>query len=446
MRMIGLSKKQTEAWWHLEDPKVLEVFAGGGAGGGKSWLGCVWQIWRRTAFRGTRGFIGRENFTALRDSTMNTYFGALEQWGLKAEEAWKYNAQEHTFRFRGEGDQWGSEQHFRHMSYMPSDPNYDRFGSTEYTDGFVDEAPEVQPRACQVLLSRMRYKHTAECTPALLYTGNPSNSWIKEAFVMDSKGNFINLPRHRKRVLFTVEDNPDETIRIGYRKTLAHLDPYDRARLLEGDWTAVEKAERPFAFSFEAQRHVGLAERRPKDLHYFSIDFNVEPFSAIASHIWIDKEGPHFHTFAEAKLKEASIKAMAEWIEQQCPYRHLIRITGDRGGMSRAIGTAGPIRLFTELRKVLRISEAQLTVPPNPTHLKSREDTNYVLAVHPDCTIDATCSRLISDMNTVEVDGAGSIIKSNRKLMEQQADQMDCFRYMCNSYIRNWIDQHKRRS
>ena len=445
--MISLSSKQTEAYWHLEDPKVLEVFAGGGAGGGKSWLGCVWQIWRRTAFKGTRGFIGRENFTALRDSTMNTYFGALEQWGLKAEEAWKYNAQEHTFRFKGDGDQWGSEQHFRHMSYMPSDPNYDRFGSTEYTDGFVDEAPEVQPRACQVLLSRMRYMHTDKCTPAILYTGNPSDSWIKAAFVMDAKGNMINLPAHRKRVLFTVSDNPDKAIREGYAKTLEHLDPYDRARLLYGDWTALSKAERPFAFSFEAQRHVGRAERRPNDLHYFSIDFNVEPFSAIGAHIWADKEGHHFHTFAEAKLKEASIKAMVEWIEQQCQYRHLIRITGDRGGMSRAIGTAGPIRLFEELRKALKISQAQLTVPPNPLHLKSREDCNYVLAVHPDTVIDATCHRLISDMNTVEVDGEGSIIKSNRKLKEQQADQLDCWRYLTNSYIRpQWIDQHKRRA
>lgn len=446
MPMIALSDKQTEAYWHLEDPDVLEVFAGGGAGGGKSWLGCVWQIWRRTKFPGTRGFIGRESFTALRDSTMNSYFAALEKWGLKADEAWKYNAQEHIIRFRGEGDRWDTEQHFRHMAYQPSDPNYDRFGSTEYTDGFVDEAPEVQPRACQVLLSRLRYMHTDECTPALLYTGNPSDSWIKAQFVMDAKGNFINLPKHRRRVLFTVADNPDKAIRDGYAKTLEHLDAYDRARLLHGDWTAVARAERPFAFAFEPKRHVGRAERRPNDIHHISIDFNVEPFSAIASHIWQDRDGHHFHTFAEAKLKEASVKAMAEWIETQCQQRHLIRITGDRGGMSRSIGTMGPIRLFEELRKSLRISQAQLTVPPNPLHLKSREDTNYALTVHPDLIVDASCSRLISDLQTVEVDGDGKIMKANRNLASQQADQLDCFRYMTNTYLRNWIDQHKRRS
>ena len=438
--MIDLSPKQTEAWWHLEDPSCLEVFAGGGAGGGKSWLGCVWQIYRRVQFPGTRGFIGRENFTALRDSTMNTYFSTLDRVGLKAGEAWTYNAQEHTLRFTN-----GSEQHFRHMSYMPSDPNYDRFGSTEYTDGFVDEAPEVQARACQVLLSRLRYRHTDKCTPALLYTGNPSDSWVKAAFVMDSDGNMIDPPKHRRRVLFTVSDNPDVSIREGYAKTLAHLDPYDRARLLHGDWSAQPNVEKPFAFAFDRLRHVGAVVRRPNDHHFFSLDFNVEPFTAIVSHIWDDAQGHHFHTFAEVALKEASIRGMAAWIREQCPHDHLMRITGDRGGNSRAIGANGSIRLFDELRKELRISDRQFTVPPNPPHLKSREDTNYVLSAHPDVKIAPACTGLIADLQTVEVDRDGGIVKSDRSKQAQQADRLDNYRYTINTYMRRWVDQNRRR-
>ena len=139
--MVSLSPKQTDAWWHLEDPRIKEVFFGGGAGAGKSWLGCVWQIHRRTTFPGTRGFIGRQTLRALEDSTMKTYFDTLERMGLKSGEAWTYNAQSHNLTFNN-----GSEQHFRHMSYMPSDPDYNRFGSTEYTDAFVDEAPEGSTR------------------------------------------------------------------------------------------------------------------------------------------------------------------------------------------------------------------------------------------------------------------------------------------------------------
>jgi hypothetical protein len=128
------------------------------------------------------------------------------------------------------------------------------------------------------------------------------------------------------------------------------------------------------------------------------------------------------------------------------PTAHLIRITGDRGGLNRTIGTMGPIRLFTELRKRLKISEAQLTVPSNPTHMKSREDYNYVLAAHPDYRIDPSCKRLVADHLTVEVDGFGKIIKADRKQAAQQADELDCARYMTNSYLRGWLDQHKRRS
>jgi hypothetical protein len=201
----------------------------------------------------------------------------------------------------------------------------------------------------------------------------------------------------------------------------------------------------PFAFAFDRERHVKQATRRPQDYHYFSIDFNVEPFTAICSHIWEDREGAHFHTFTEVALREPSVKAMAAWIESTCPHLHLVRITGDRGGMSRSIGMSGAIRLFDELRKELRISPNAFNVPPNPLHIKSREDSNYVLANHPDCRIDPTCTNLITDMQVVEVDADGSIIKSDRSKAAQKADFIDDWRYLTNSYLGPWIQQHRRR-
>jgi hypothetical protein len=437
--MVSLSPKQTDAWWALESPSVMEVFFGGGAGSGKSWMGCVWQIMRRTKHPCTRGFIGRETLRALEDSTMKTYFDTLERMGLKAGEAWTYNAQSHNLVFKN-----GSEQHFRHMSYMPSDPDYNRFGSTEYTDAFVDEAPEVAARACQVLLSRLRYRHTADCTPALLYTGNPGESWVKDQFVMDGNGNFIGLPKHRRRILGTVADNPDAAMREQYTRTLEYLDPYDRARLLYGDWTARPKVDNPFAFAFERTRHVGKAQRFKDREVYFGIDFNVEPFTATASHIWTDQHGPHFHTFAEVALKNASIKGMAEWITSHCSMQSLVRITGDRNGTSRAIGANGPVRLFEELRKEMKLSPQHFKLPPNPPHLQSREDYNFVLSAHPDRVIDTTCTRLIGDLQSVEWDGK-NILKADRSKASQQADALDCDRYVVNTFMRPWLEQNRRR-
>ena len=172
-------------------------------------------------------------------------------------------------------------------------------------------------------MSRLRYRHAEHgITPELLLTGNPGQHWIKDDYVMDGQGNFIDLPAHMRRVLFTVEDNPDDAIREQYKRTLGYLDEYDRARLLYGDWTSKPKAERPFAFAFE-DRHIGKAQRRPNDLHYFSIDFNVEPFCSIASHIWQDAKSHHDHTFTEVALKQSSITDMAGWILQQLSLIHI---------------------------------------------------------------------------------------------------------------------------
>lgn len=437
MPNFELSDKQNEVWKLLDHPDVVQVFAGGGAGGGKSWLGCLRQIHRRTTYGGTRGFIGRETSTALRDSTMKTYFWLLDAMGYTSEH-YAFNGQHGVLTFTN-----GSEQHFRWMAYQPSDTNYDRFGSTEYTDGFVDEAPEVPERACEILSSRMRYKHAEyDLHPELLLTGNPGNSWVKRKFVMDARGDLLDLPPHLARVLFTVRDNPDKDFAARYERTLSLMSPYDRARLLDGDWSASPLVENPFAFAFDKSRHVGATAHRENDLHYFSLDFNVEPFSAIVGHIWQDADGHHVTITDEAAI-EASVEAMARWMMERCPHLHLMRITGDRGGMSRGIGTHGPVRIFEEIRKVLRISSAQMTIPANPTHLQSREDTNFVLANHPHLAISSRCVQLVGDLEAVAVDGAGRIIKSDRSRPDQRADHLDAFRYFVNTYLRRWIKENR---
>lgn len=245
---------------------------------------------------------------------------------------------------------------------------------------------------------------------------------------------------------YTSYDNPllrEDDIKA-LEADMASMDPQQIRQEIYGEF--IERAAgNPFAFAFDREKHVRSATRRPHDLHYFGIDFNVEPFTAIASHIWQDGQGYHFHTFAEVALKEASVRAMAAWIESTCPHLHLVRITGDRGGMSRAIGSSGAIRLFDELRKELRISPNAFTVPPNPPHIKSREDSNYVLANHPDVAVDPVCSNLIGDLQLVEVDEEGKILKSDRSKATQRADFLDDWRYTVNSYLGPWIQQHRRR-
>lgn len=425
---IKLSPKQAQAWRLLDRPEIAEVFAGGGAGGGKSYLGCLRQIYRRTTYANTRGFIGRESYTALRDSTMKTYFGILAQMGYQSEVHYRYNAQEHTVFFKN-----GSEQHFRHMAYAPSDPDFNRFGSTEYTDAFVDEAPEIDPRAAQVLLSRLRYNHGKHgITGEILYTGNPGESWIKYAFVMDKDGTFIDLPPHRGRVLFTIKDNPDEQLRETYTRTLDLLDDYDRARLLYGDWSANPNIERPFAFAYDAKLHSVPCQFNPREPLFISLDFNLDPFAIIFANV----SGRRISVFGEESITGGTITEGCQRILARFGMNALAMatVTGDYNGTNRSMVLPAHMNLYKEMQRQLRLNDRQFDLRPNPRHTNSRHDVNWLLR-NVTVQIDPSCTNLHRDMRTVEVDSDGSIIKKDRSKDAQRADHMDAFRYLCNGKV-----------
>ena len=94
---VKLFKKQIECFKHLEDNHTTEVLFGGGAGGSKTFTGCLWQILRRLQYPGTRSVIGRAKLKNLKQTTLNTFFEvAIHFCGLKPDKDFKYNAGDST--------------------------------------------------------------------------------------------------------------------------------------------------------------------------------------------------------------------------------------------------------------------------------------------------------------------------------------------------------------
>ena len=309
------------------------------------------------------------------------------------------------------------------MAYMPSDPDYNRFGSTEYTDAFVDEAPEVDPRACQVLLSRLRFMHSEYgITPEILYTGNPGESWIKDQFVMDAQGNMVELPSHRARVLMTIDHNPDVALREAYKTTLSKLDAYDRARLLHGDWSAMPNVERPFAFAFDKDRHIKPFKLDLRSPMWIWVDFNVDPFTALIA----QQQGSLVGVAHEIAINGGTMQELAKRITALAPSVFLHRYTGDFNGSVRRIQSRSTASMWDDLLSELGARESQLDLEPNPTHKQSREDFNYFLH-HGEFVVDPSCTGLIYDLQRVQVDTDGKIIKADRSQSSQRADLLDCF-------------------
>lgn len=228
MRTQTFTSKQGQALKYLTDKTTTEVLYGGAAGGGKSYLGCAWIIWLCMEYDGIRTLIGRSKLTALKTTTLNTFFEVCKQWGLHADLHYKFNAGSNIITFYN-----GSEVMLKDLFAYPSDRNFDSLGSLEITAAFVDECSQITEKAKQILGSRIRYKlDKFGLTPKMLLTCNPSKEWVYSKFYKPYKEN--KLPEHRKFIQSLVTDN--KHVSKHYAEQLNKLDDISKQRLLFGNW------------------------------------------------------------------------------------------------------------------------------------------------------------------------------------------------------------------
>jgi hypothetical protein len=220
------------------DSDIKQVLYGGGVGGGKSFLGCDWQIKRRLKYPGTRGLIGRAELKKLRLSTMQTFFELCANYDLIAGKHYNYNGQDHVITWFN-----GSQTILMDLADTPSDPEFQRFGSIELTDYFVDEAGEVSEKCVNILASRVRYKLIND-KPKGLLTCNPHKGWLYREFFDAKRSGLIRSDREFIQALPT--DNPH--VSPVYLESLLLLPEVDRKRLLEGDWDYDETKDRLYEY------------------------------------------------------------------------------------------------------------------------------------------------------------------------------------------------------
>lgn len=102
------------------------ILGGGAAGGGKSYLGSCWIISSGIRFENIRAVVARKTIKSLKESTFNTIKTILKTWGLKEGINYKINNLEGTVTFWND-----SVILLKEMVDLPSDPNFERFGSSE---------------------------------------------------------------------------------------------------------------------------------------------------------------------------------------------------------------------------------------------------------------------------------------------------------------------------
>jgi len=129
-------------------------------------------------------------------STYITFIKVCKYHGIPTTE-WKLNGQYNFIEFKN-----GGRIDLLDLKMLPSDPLYERFGSTEYSDGAIEEAGEVHYLAKDVLKSRIGRHLNKELgiIANLLSSGNPKKNWTKtEYYIPWIKGKKM-PPEFRKAI------------------------------------------------------------------------------------------------------------------------------------------------------------------------------------------------------------------------------------------------------
>ena len=222
-------RKQGEALRSLTDDGSREVFFGGAAGGAKSWTGASWLTFSALAYPQTRWFVGRSRLNDLREGTKVTFAKVFNTYGITSADV-TYNGQDNFYKFAN-----GSTITFLEMKRNPSDPLFERFGSKEYTGGWLEEAGEIAERAFEVIRTRVgrHYNDRYGLSPVLFITANPKKNWLYTRYYKAYASGSV--PEDTAIIMSTVDDNP--FIDTSYRGNLERLtDKVAKERLLYGVW------------------------------------------------------------------------------------------------------------------------------------------------------------------------------------------------------------------
>lgn len=222
-------KKQDEALKLLTDDEHAEVLYGGAAGGAKSWTGAAWLLFMSLCFPQTKWFIGRAELKRITQSTYITFKKVCTRYGAP-DDLWNYNGQLNYIEFYN-----GSRIDFLDLQYKPGDPLYERFGSLEFTGGWIEEGGEVNFGAYDTLKTRVGRCLNQEygLKRKLFITCNPKKNWMYDEFYKPwRKGT---LKDYQAYLPCLVQENPfiDPDYIEGLRTT---SDKVKFERLFKGNW------------------------------------------------------------------------------------------------------------------------------------------------------------------------------------------------------------------
>lgn len=196
----------------------------------------------------------------------------------------------------------------------------------------------------------------------------------------------------------------------------------------------VDIVGRPFAYSFNLEKHTGAIKYNQLHPLYLSFDFNVDPITCVAFQHY-DKWIYAVHEF---RLSNSDIYELCDRVRAQFPYA-VYFVTGDATGQARSAISKGNLNYYSIIRQKLSLNPQQLKVPSiNPSVSDTRVLMNSIFQNGNFLADREHCPYFIKDLQYVEVDDQGDIVK-DRTSETKLADLLDCGRYYLNTFHKSFI-------
>jgi hypothetical protein len=296
--------KQEQALKILTDSETREFLYGGAAGGAKSWTGAAWLLFMALLYPGSKWFIAREELKRIRSSTFITFKKVCKEYAIP-DNIWRYDGNDNVVKFKN-----GSQIDMLDVQFVPRDPFYERFGSMEFTGGWIEEGGETNFGAYDVLKTRIGRHLNKEfgLIPKIFVTCNPKKNWMYSYFYKPFKEGV--LKPIQKFLQAFVKDNPFID-KLYIEQLEGTTDKAKRARLLDGNW---EYDDNPFKLCIydkilDLFRNDHLTNENKK---YITADVARFGSDLAVIGVWEDWELIEVHEFEISKTTEIQtcIKAL----------------------------------------------------------------------------------------------------------------------------------------
>lgn len=314
--MYKLLKAQREFLEIPHDYSLDVAVYQGGYGSGKTFAGSLLGILLALKFPGIRGLVGAQTYTLVRDTTLQTYFEHLDNFGFTEGKDYNWSSSLQKLTFKN-----GSEILFRHFD----EPNKLKSLNLGFVE--IEEMSDIPYDTFKMLLGRMRQKvkkSWKDFTYRIFGHTNPETcrGWVYKTFKENKSPNYRLISAPTTQNIYLPKGFCDELKKVYDEQyynifVLAQNGEYNNGLVIK---------------DFSDENIKEITYQPEMDLH-ISCDFNVDPMCWVFAHKTDNKV---FYFDEIAMENTTTAKACDEFYRRYPNHKGKIIVNGDASGDNRS--------------------------------------------------------------------------------------------------------------